>query len=89
MSFWSQLQQDLEAIHIMRNRIHDVIFAVPQCAVQSKPTEEGKGDRQHPSRINVNEVGEVNFSSLTEESFADSYQCEKGPKDRRLVANRM
>lgn len=77
---WSQLQQDLEAIHIMRNRIHDVIFAVPQCAVQSKPTEEGKGDRQHPSRINVNEVGEVNFSSLTEESFADSYQCEKGQK---------
>ena len=53
---------------------------VAQCAVQSKPTEEGKGDRQHPSRINVNEVGEVNFSSLTEESFADSYQCEEGRK---------
>jgi hypothetical protein len=77
---WDQLQKDLEAIHVLRNKMHDVIISVAQVAVQSKTSRGEQRDKQHPSRINVNEVNEVKFCPLADNSFADSYQCEEGQR---------
>lgn len=77
---WTQLHRDLDAIHIMRNRVHDTMIAVAQVAVQSQVPTGGAHDRQHANRIDAQEVRAVDFSSLIDESFAESYQCEEASK---------
>ena len=72
---WKQLQDDITAIHVMRNQVHDTFIAVAQVAVQSPGTQKPQEDKQHANRINISAVEEVSFQPLAEGDLGDSYTC--------------
>ena len=78
---WKQLQNDLDTLHIMRNKVHQTLVAVAKEAVRH--SEPRQLDRQHPCRIDVSELVETDFSFLVGAELTAKYDCTEG---RRIAA---
>ena len=80
---WQQLQHDVEAIHIMRNKVHASILSVAKEAVRNGSKEHQPVDKQHQSRISAAQVQTVSFTSFPNAEFAATYDC---PAGRQIAA---
>ena len=79
---WTQLQTDIEAIHVMRNQVHNTIVAGAKEAIKHGPPREIDQDKQHPSRIGAEKMKEVDFSHLADlDYFPARYNCSEGHRN--------